>query len=264
VTPLLAVGAHPDDIEIGAAALIAKARAARFTPWFLILTDDPDGHEQRREEARKSARLLGVRPERVLFAGLPDGRLRADRESVARVRRLLHAGLKPALVITHTEADSHNDHAEANRLARAAFRGCAFLCFSVHVSAERQFRPGVFVEVAGERLAAKSLALAAHQSQRSRLERRDLIAYEEQLGSTVGMERAEAFEIVTQEGTDPDVVARALALSESSAASWLSGLRKVREGLDEMSAAFPSLTERERLAAASVLTSGAPPGGVWA
>jgi LmbE family N-acetylglucosaminyl deacetylase len=213
---LLAIGAHPDDIEIGAAALVSKAADLGIKTHFLVLTDSGEDRSSRRAEAASAAGALGVPRDRVLFAGLRDGHLRADSKSVAKVRKLISAkGLKPDLIVTHTMADSHNDHVEANRIAHAAVRGCVFLHYSIHLSRELQpFAPRIFVEVSPEKLERKTQALALHDSQRSRLERRDLAAYEASLGKLARLARAEAFEVSLQEGaTGP--FDQILALSES-------------------------------------------------
>jgi LmbE family N-acetylglucosaminyl deacetylase len=213
---LLAIGAHPDDIEIGASALISKAVRLGMETYFLILTDDGDEREARRGEAVQAAAILGVPRDRVFFAGLRDGLLRADRKSVARVREIFPgAETKPDVIVTHTAADSHNDHVEASRLAHAAFRECIFLHFSIYLSSERdRFAPRVFVEVSPGKLEQKTRALALHDSQRERLERRDLSVYEETLGKLAHMGRAEAFEVSPQEGA-AGIYDRILTLSES-------------------------------------------------
>lgn len=213
---LLAVGAHPDDIEIGAAALLTKAQQHGIDTHFLILTDERNCRAARRAEAVRAAGFLGVPPDRVIFAGLEDGRLRVDRTSVSRVRQAAGArDLRPDLVVTHTLADSHNDHVEANRVAHAAFRTCVFLHFSTYLSSERErFAPRVFVAVSGAKLEQKTTALAAYESQQSRLERADLAEYEGRLGVLARLARAEAFEVSRQEGAD-GLVEEVLALSES-------------------------------------------------
>jgi LmbE family N-acetylglucosaminyl deacetylase len=213
---LLAIGAHPDDIEIGAAAFLTKALQHGIDTYFLILTDENGYREERRAEALLAAESLGVPPDRVIFAGLRDGRLRVDRSSVSRVREKAAArGLTPDLVVTHTLADSHNDHVEANRIAHAAFRQCVFLHFSTYLSSERdRFAPRLFVAVAEAKLEKKTAALAVYGSQQSRLERSDLADYEGRLGTLARLDRAEAFEVSRQDGAD-GLVDEVLALSES-------------------------------------------------
>src|SRR5260221_2293166 len=192
---LLAIGAHPDDIEIGSAALISKAVDLGIETHFLVLTDDADDGVIRRSEAARAATALGVPPGHVLFAGLPDGRLRADRKSVTEVRKIVSAAkLKPQIILTHTVADSHNDHIEANRISHAAFRACTFLHYSIYLSSESdRFAPRIFIEVSGEKIEQKTKVLANHDSQRARLERQGLCKYESHLGELAGMERAEGF-----------------------------------------------------------------------
>jgi LmbE family N-acetylglucosaminyl deacetylase len=213
---LLAIGAHPDDIEIGAAAFLTKALQHGIDTHFLILTDERGHRAARRTEAVLAAESLGVPQDRVIFAGLQDGRLRVDRTSVSRVREKAGVrGVRPDLVVTHTLADSHNDHVEANRIAHAAFRKCAFLHFSTYLSSERErFAPRVFIAVSGARLESKTTALAAYGSQQGRLERSDLADYEGRLGALARLGRAEAFEVSRQEGAD-GLVEEVLALSES-------------------------------------------------
>ena len=213
---VLAIGAHPDDVEIGAAALLGKLRDHGHEVHILVLTDDPANRETRRAEARNGAAELGIGPDRVLFAGIEQGYLRGDIDEVRLVRELMgRLDLQPDLVVTHTGADSHNDHGAANRVAHAAFRDRVFLHYSTHVSAEiSHFRPTVFVEVTPDRLLAKDRALKCYTSQASRIGRHDLAAYEELLGRRARLDRAEGFEVGLQYGAT-EVARKTIALSDS-------------------------------------------------
>jgi len=119
--PLCALfaGAHPDDVELGAGGLVQRLAQRGHAVWFLVLTDEPGCAATRRAEAVQAAAQLGVPESQVIFAGLADGHLRADRESVALVRRLVStARITVDAVVTHSAADSHNEHAD-----RLAHRG---------------------------------------------------------------------------------------------------------------------------------------------
>ena len=81
----LAIGAHPDDIEFGAGATLAKWSAAGCEIFHLVCTDgskgswDPDEDQAklvatRQEEQRAASRALGGKGE-VVFLGWPDGEL---------------------------------------------------------------------------------------------------------------------------------------------------------------------------------------------
>jgi LmbE family N-acetylglucosaminyl deacetylase len=213
---LLAVGSHPDDIEIGAGALISKSVALGLDIDLLILTDEGPAPEIRRAEAVRAAAELGVPAGRVAFGGLPDGHLRADGDTVRMIRELVTARrIDPDIVVTHSQADSHNDHVEANRIAHAVFRKRVFLHYSIHLSSELdRFAPRVFVEVSGARLDGKNRALAMHRSQQRRIEKADLAKHEMRLGSLAGLSRAEGFEVGFQNDA-VDVLRKTVGLSDS-------------------------------------------------
>ena len=212
---MLFVGAHPDDIEIGAAALVQSALAVADVS-VLILTDDPVDAEVRRHEAVRAASALGVDATRVHFAGLRDGELQADRASVSRVREVLHDNeLSPQIVVVHTRHDSHNDHVAGASLMRAAVRRAVFLHYSVHISAEAAFAPRIFVELTPERAAKKQAALGAHASQHHRITKQSLLDVDGAFGARSGFAAAEGFELDHQVGAPAAAFALARTLSES-------------------------------------------------
>lgn len=193
------VGSHPDDIEIGAATLAYRLARDRHEVYFLVLSDD-DSSKARRAEALASAELLGIPQSRVLFAGFQDGHLSAERESIAMVRSLVAQSIgQPDVVVTHTSADSHNDHVQANQLARSVFRRTVLLFYSIHISAEvMRFAPRVYSTVDP----IKDQSLTLHKSQSARIAKADLSEHEARLGRPVGLSRAEAFELEFQAGAD--------------------------------------------------------------
>jgi LmbE family N-acetylglucosaminyl deacetylase len=213
---LVAIGAHPDDIELGCAALIKKVTELQLAEVYLIVLSDDGKAKTRRREALNGARSMGVPKRRVLFAGMRDGQLRVSGPSVERIRRIASEwGIVPDVIITHTEADSHNDHVEASRIAHAAFRQCAFLHFSIHLSAELdRFEPRLFIDLAQDSLESKAAAIACHGSQERRLKGVNLTIHEQILGNSAGLKRVEAFE-VRLPGQDHSSAKDLLALSDS-------------------------------------------------
>ncbi|HET8658236.1 MAG TPA: PIG-L deacetylase family protein [Micromonosporaceae bacterium] len=214
---VLVAGSHADDIELGAGGLVQRLVERGHTVSFLVLTDEHGFGNVRRAEAGQAARRLGVPEGNLLFAGFSDGNLRADRQSVGHVRKLLgEAGIYPEVVVTHSAADSHNDHVQANALLRAACRRQVLLFYPIHTSAEpSRFRPRLFVSLSGCLGEVKMHALDEHRSQLSRLTRCDQAAFEEQLGRLAGLDRAEAFEIDFQVGTG-DALLEVMALNDSA------------------------------------------------
>jgi LmbE family N-acetylglucosaminyl deacetylase len=190
------IGCHHDDIELGAGVLAQRVLAEGHEVEFLVLTDDAAGDERHRETIR-AAEELGIGAESVHFMGLPDGDLTADRETVGAVRAL---GLQPKVVVTHSAADSHNDHRAANEIAFAAFREAVILQYPIHISARLDFAPRFFVGLDEASLGLKELALDAHRSQKERIMKRDRAQFEAQLGGIAGLPAAEAFELDVQVG----------------------------------------------------------------
>ena len=192
------IGCHHDDIELGAGVLVQRALAAGHRVEIVVLTDDATADARHRETIR-AAQELGIGPESVHFMGLPDGDLTANRATVGAVRAL---GLDPQVVVTHSSADSHNDHRAANELAFAAFRETVILQYSIHISARLDFAPRFFVALKDDSPSSlhKELALGAHGSQRERIMKRDRAKFESQLGGIAGLPAAEAFELHVQVG----------------------------------------------------------------
>ena len=202
------IGCHHDDIELGAGVLVQRVLGAGHRVEFLVLTDDAAG-DSRHEESLRAAEALGIERQSVHFMGLPDGDLKADRETVGAIRAL---GLNPDVVVTHSAADSHNDHRAANQLAFATFRETVILQYPIHISARLDFAPRLFVDLPDSSASRmrKLTALDAHGSQRERITKRSRTQFEIQLGGFAGLPAAEAFELNVQVGGEahlPEVMA---------------------------------------------------------
>jgi bacillithiol biosynthesis deacetylase BshB1 len=121
---LLALGPHPDDVELGAGGTLAAAVAAGGAVGIVDLTAGELGTrgtvEIRRAEAEASALALGVRSRECL--GLPDGGLSAhDPDQTAAVVSVLRRHRPAVLVCPHGD-DDHPDHVEGAALVeRAAY-----------------------------------------------------------------------------------------------------------------------------------------------
>jgi len=120
----LAVGAHPDDVEFGAGATLAKWAAAGCEVSHLILTDGAKGSwdpgrdpallvATRQQEQRSAAEVLGGG--NVVFFGWPDGELRNGVREQWEVCRQIRI-LRPDVVLGHDpwrRYRLHPDHRNA-------------------------------------------------------------------------------------------------------------------------------------------------------
>lgn len=119
---LLAFGIHPDDVELGCGATVAKAAAEGHRVVLVDLTRGESSSngtpEQRALEAEAAARALGVAVRENL--SLPDTRVVAeDPEQVLPTVRAIRKH-RPTLVLVPYRNDPHPDHASGARLVERA------------------------------------------------------------------------------------------------------------------------------------------------
>lgn len=161
---VLAIGAHPDDIELGCGGAIARHVASGDDVTMLIITKGEAGPGEvarRIHEQEEAAAVLGVN--RLLWGGLPDGRVSNHELELVRVIEQAIAEVGATLIYSHNNADSHQDHRAVAEATWGAARkvGCV-LCYDSPSS--NSFNPSVFVDITSS-LDKKIASLNAHASQ---------------------------------------------------------------------------------------------------
>lgn len=124
VRRILAVGAHPDDVEFGCGGILIKEAARGHSITVLNLTRGESASrgsaEEREREAAAAAARMGVRMEFLDLEG--DARLEYRPQNALEIARAIRR-LRPHLLIAPSpEEDQHPDHGKAGRLARDAAR----------------------------------------------------------------------------------------------------------------------------------------------
>ncbi|MHC5035742.1 MAG: bacillithiol biosynthesis deacetylase BshB1 [Planctomycetota bacterium] len=129
---LLAIGPHPDDIEMTCAGLLLQMKKRGYRTGVLHLTHGEMGSRgtpgEREQEAKKAAEIMKVDVMEIL--GLPDGRVRVTESATRQVAEVLRR-LRPRIVIAPFPRDPHPDHAHTGPLVAEA----------VHLAELRKF-PG--------------------------------------------------------------------------------------------------------------------------
>ncbi|HZC28033.1 MAG TPA: PIG-L family deacetylase [Actinopolymorphaceae bacterium] len=151
---IVALGAHPDDIEIGCGGTLLRLAESvpRLTAEFVIATGTP----LRLEEARQGAELfLPGREVVVTSAELPDGRLpshwEAAKELLEATARRGHADL----VLAPSRGDAHQDHRTMAELSTTVWRDHLVLHYEIPKWDGDMSRPWLYVALTEEQLQEK-------------------------------------------------------------------------------------------------------------
>jgi LmbE family N-acetylglucosaminyl deacetylase len=166
---VLAIGAHPDDIEIGCGGTLLKLidqSAISEIRWVVL-----SGHGERAEEARRSAEALvdGVPTSEVVVRDFPDGFFPYEGQRIKDFFEELKADFSPDVVFTHQRADLHQDHRLSCELTWNTFRDHLILEYEVPKYDGDMSAPNAFVPIE-ERLQRRKIDhLMSHfGSQRSK------------------------------------------------------------------------------------------------
>lgn len=159
---VLCLGAHSDDIEIGAGATLLSLieRGVQLDVHWCVLS----GGGVRDEEARKSAadflaKAAGARVEVMSFR---DGFFPEQGEAIKKWFEELKGRINPDLILTHRRDDAHQDHQLVCRLTWNTFRDHQILEYEIPKWDGDIGQPNVYVPVSVAVLARKIELLMTH------------------------------------------------------------------------------------------------------
>jgi LmbE family N-acetylglucosaminyl deacetylase len=189
---ILALGAHPDDLELHCFGTLAKYVKNGHTVYTSTVANGNKGHYQikpkelaeiRRKETSDAAKLIGA-----VYIGLDVGDMEIDshdREQQRKVTDLIRK-VKPDLIITHGPDDYMPDHTETSKLIFYAafasslpsyvtelpFHDDVVPVYYMENSAGINFNPGEYVDIT-EEYELKLNAIKCHKSQMKWLDEHD-------------------------------------------------------------------------------------------
>ncbi len=195
---VLAIGAHPDDVELGCGgslARFAKAGAEVHTAIFSRCADEtPEDPDLRFKEYQAAAVVLGVKRARIF--DLPNGQLPEHRHSIMVELEKLQEAIQPELVFVPFTDDPHQDHETVARAAIRAFRRReTILQFEILRYGSHSFTPTIFIDIA-ETIDSKVGALREYKSQfarRAYFDEESFRSLARTRGAQSGYEYAEGF-----------------------------------------------------------------------
>src|SRR5215468_5630788 len=159
---ILCLGAHADDIEIGAGgALMAWIdQGLKLDVLWCVLS----GGEDRQREARASARdfLAGAAGAQIETLQFKDGYFPALRAEIKTWFESLKLRAKPDLILTHRLDDAHQDHREVSQHSWNTFRDHFVLEYEIPKWDGDMGRPSVYVPLSAAIMERKANLLMKH------------------------------------------------------------------------------------------------------
>lgn len=228
---ILAIGAHPDDVELTCSGTLAKCVRQGYKVGIVDLTAGELGTRGtktiRQNEAREAARILGVHTRENL--GMPDGNIEQNRKNLLRIIQL-YRKFKPKILLIPHWHERHPDHVHTHYLCREAWFYSGLRKIETKLNGKKQepwrphyyfhfmqkyhFIPSFIVDIS-DVFDVRMNAIKAHKSQfynpnssepETILSRREFLDWIETrakfYGEMIGVRFAEPFYSVNPIGTD--------------------------------------------------------------
>jgi LmbE family N-acetylglucosaminyl deacetylase len=159
---ILAIGAHPDDIEFGCGGTLTKYSQRGHRLFLMVMTGGGSGapSETRMAEQTAARQILGA--EEIFWGGYQDTHLGVDAEMIKKIESVI-ASVKPEFIFCHFPDDTHQDHRHLAQAVMSATRYIRNVLFYEGPTTQN-FNPQVYVDT-GDTIDVKLEALRAHRSQ---------------------------------------------------------------------------------------------------
>jgi LmbE family N-acetylglucosaminyl deacetylase len=159
---VLAIGAHPDDVEIGVGGILLRHADAGHDVNVLTLTGGEHGGDaaERAAESQYAAEILGAR---LFHESLQDTEVGDRGETIGAIKRVIDES-GATTIYTHTSKDVHQDHRNVHNATLVAARGLPRVYCYQAPSTTVDFRPTRFVGI-DEVIDRKIEAIGAFASQ---------------------------------------------------------------------------------------------------
>lgn len=160
---ILAIGAHPDDIEVGCAGALAKYAQQGHEIHLLVMTEGAKGGNAsgRRDEQHRAAEFLQTKS--LTWGGYEDTNLMPRMNEMVHDIEQIMGRIGPDFIFVHYDDDTHQDHRALSKATVSATRYVRNVLFYEGPTSQN-FSPTVFVDIK-ETIIRKASILMAHQSQ---------------------------------------------------------------------------------------------------
>lgn len=161
---VLAIGAHPDDIELGCGGVLLKARDSGASIYGLTFTRGEKGNGKngnRENELKRAAKFMEMDNSWILE--FPDTELK---NHIKEIKNAIEEKIRETganVIFTHTPLDIHSDHQAVFEATKEAARGLSIISYE-DVSTSREFVPNYYVDIS-EYIEDKVKLISFHKTQ---------------------------------------------------------------------------------------------------
>ena len=191
---ILAVGAHPDDIELGCSGILRK-HILRGDEVFCVVAsfgEKSGDREERKFEEATVAKLMGVK--KIDFLGIPDTMIKHDGDTVSLLDQHIKENID--IIYVHSPRDYHQDHVNIAKSVLSASRKMKNSIFFYETpSTTIEFKPTLYVDIS-DVIEDKLKYIKQYRSQnKDYMEEQAVIGLARYRGYSIGVKYAEAFEV---------------------------------------------------------------------
>ncbi len=193
---VLAIGAHPDDVELGCGGTLAKHVKERDKVQVLFLTKGEIGGDPsvRIRESKEAIKMLGI--ESPIFGNLNDTFIHDSIKQTIDLIEYYVNKYEPTRVYTHSSKDRHQDHVGTSIATQAACRNVSEVLMYETPATFAEFSPQIYINIE-KTLNLKVKALQSHSTQRNKyyMRAKAVKGLAEFRGFQANLKAAEAFEV---------------------------------------------------------------------
>ena len=160
---ILAIGAHPDDVELGCGGALALFKKKGHDVSVLVLTRGEASGDPivREKECKLAASIIGV--DRLYFGNIADTRINDGIETIRTIENTIDT-VAPDFIFTHSPKDSHQDHRNTYLSSMSAARHTSRILLYESPAALQEFSPQAFIDIS-QTIDPKLKAVEAFNSQ---------------------------------------------------------------------------------------------------
>lgn len=158
---ILAIGAHPDDLEYGCGGTLLKLARMGHKIHIMVVTSGEMGGNPgiRKKEQERSAKILKAK---LYWGNFTDTNIPLNKDLINKIEEVIHQ-VNPNLILVHHFDDTHQDHRKVSQAATTATRFIRNVVFFESLTTIT-FNPTVFVDVSSV-MSKKYTLVKAHKSQ---------------------------------------------------------------------------------------------------